>query len=135
MTLFFFFSSRRRHTRYWRDWSSDVCSSDLTSSRSKDEYPFPLYSLFVHTAPIEATSIFAPSTKISLCTKFTQETGLLSSTIIRIFSLLSLFKSMGNSYCIVGLYPLLVLNILLINNITFSYSLFFVSLGPSIISS
>src|SRR3712207_7788387 len=27
--VFFFFSSRRRHTRYWRDWSSDVCSSDL----------------------------------------------------------------------------------------------------------
>src|SRR5947209_13012546 len=24
-----FFSSRIRHTRYWRDWSSDVCSSDL----------------------------------------------------------------------------------------------------------
>src|SRR3712207_9035275 len=29
MYIFFFFSSRRRHTRYWRDWSSDVCSSDL----------------------------------------------------------------------------------------------------------
>src|SRR3712207_6050555 len=29
MIYFFFFSSRRRHTRYWRDWSSDVCSSDL----------------------------------------------------------------------------------------------------------
>src|SRR5690606_39474553 len=27
--LFFFFSSRRRHTRFSRDWSSDVCSSDL----------------------------------------------------------------------------------------------------------
>src|SRR3712207_7656626 len=27
--IYFFFSSRRRHTRYWRDWSSDVCSSDL----------------------------------------------------------------------------------------------------------
>src|SRR5690606_39289996 len=26
---FFFFSSRRRHTRFSRDWSSDVCSSDL----------------------------------------------------------------------------------------------------------
>src|SRR3712207_791891 len=25
----FFFSSRRQHTRNWRDWSSDVCSSDL----------------------------------------------------------------------------------------------------------
>src|SRR3712207_7644242 len=30
---FFFFSSRRRHTRYWRDWSSDVCSSDLLDVR------------------------------------------------------------------------------------------------------
>src|SRR5215471_21243805 len=29
MFLFFFFSSRRRHTRSLRDWSSDVCSSDL----------------------------------------------------------------------------------------------------------
>src|SRR3712207_8125353 len=29
LCLVFFFSSRRRHTRYWRDWSSDVCSSDL----------------------------------------------------------------------------------------------------------
>src|SRR5690554_7100299 len=27
--FFFFFSSRRRHTRCGRDWSSDVCSSDL----------------------------------------------------------------------------------------------------------
>src|SRR5437762_8106437 len=30
--LFFFFSSRRRHTRYIGDWSSDVCSSDLDAS-------------------------------------------------------------------------------------------------------
>src|SRR5687768_17885502 len=29
LSLFFFFSSRRRHTRCSRDWSSDVCSSDL----------------------------------------------------------------------------------------------------------
>src|SRR5690606_39305973 len=28
-SIFFFFSSRRRHTRFSRDWSSDVCSSDL----------------------------------------------------------------------------------------------------------
>src|SRR2546426_8328836 len=31
--LFFFFSSRRRHTRLQGDWSSDVCSSDLTRIR------------------------------------------------------------------------------------------------------
>src|SRR5690606_39597070 len=29
--FFFLFSSRRRHTRFSRDWSSDVCSSDLLS--------------------------------------------------------------------------------------------------------
>src|SRR2546430_12607887 len=29
MLSFFFFSSRRRHTRFDCDWSSDVCSSDL----------------------------------------------------------------------------------------------------------
>src|SRR3712207_7289052 len=34
---FFFFSSRRRHTRYWRDWSSDVCSSDLRRLAPGDE--------------------------------------------------------------------------------------------------
>src|SRR5256884_4498635 len=31
--LFFFFSSRRRHTRCSRDWSSDVCSSDLSLAK------------------------------------------------------------------------------------------------------
>src|SRR5690606_40263990 len=29
LVFVFFFSSRRRHTRFSRDWSSDVCSSDL----------------------------------------------------------------------------------------------------------
>src|SRR6266498_513593 len=31
-SIFFFFSSRRRHTRCGRDWSSDVCSSDLAGA-------------------------------------------------------------------------------------------------------
>src|SRR5215210_6548026 len=42
MYFVFFFSSRRRHTRYIGDWSSDVCSSDLdgtiTSSRVAELY-------------------------------------------------------------------------------------------------
>src|SRR5690606_40641079 len=32
-----FFSSRRRHTRFSRDWSSDVCSSDLTGGTNADQ--------------------------------------------------------------------------------------------------
>src|SRR5436309_14977057 len=34
--FFFFFSSRRRHTRFSRDWSSDVCSSDLFANLDAD---------------------------------------------------------------------------------------------------
>src|SRR5258707_5933145 len=41
LLLLFFFSSRRRHTRYWRDWSSDVCSSDLIV-----QIPRPYVSVF-----------------------------------------------------------------------------------------
>src|SRR5690554_7286033 len=36
MPWFFFFSSRRRHTRCGRDWSSDVCSSDLSEENTID---------------------------------------------------------------------------------------------------
>src|SRR5947209_12435882 len=35
----FFFSSIRLHTRYWRDWSSDVCSSDLLRHPSERREP------------------------------------------------------------------------------------------------
>src|SRR5262245_64626197 len=37
--VFFFFSSRRRHTRCLSDWSSDVCSSDLTTCRDRQRHP------------------------------------------------------------------------------------------------
>src|SRR5262245_38695325 len=37
--VFFFFSSRRRHTRCLSDWSSDVCSSDLDEDRAVDADP------------------------------------------------------------------------------------------------
>src|SRR3712207_437343 len=55
-----FFSSRRRQTRYWRDWSSDVCSSDLGAKGGYD-FDVPLLpgdfvtteagTGFVHIAP------------------------------------------------------------------------------------
>src|SRR2546430_10748214 len=37
--IVFFFSSRRRHTRFDCDWSSDVCSSDLVVKSSFSSYP------------------------------------------------------------------------------------------------
>src|SRR2546430_12877846 len=38
-SLFFFFSSRRRHTRFDCDWSSDVCSSDLVYGLAYTDSP------------------------------------------------------------------------------------------------
>src|SRR5436189_2497918 len=35
INIYFFFSSRRRHTRYIGDWSSDVCSSDLSKHQGE----------------------------------------------------------------------------------------------------
>src|SRR5207248_8714056 len=43
----FFFSSRRRHTRSYGDWSSDVCSSDLVSRRFDVELSQPQVALTV----------------------------------------------------------------------------------------
>src|SRR2546430_11831675 len=46
--LFFFFSSRRRHTRFDCDWSSDVCSSDLGLLRLFErKFPQLLFSVLV----------------------------------------------------------------------------------------
>src|SRR5690606_40443174 len=47
----FFFSSRRRHTRFSRDWSSDVCSSDLNTMPAKQRdlaMVFQSYALYPH---------------------------------------------------------------------------------------
>src|SRR5437762_5091129 len=66
LSLFhFFFSSRRRHTRYIGDWSSDVCSSDLgTNPTVISLTPLPTTSRgllnantthFVRTVPVAVT--------------------------------------------------------------------------------
>src|SRR5437764_8966966 len=48
LILIFFFSSRRRHTRYIGDWSSDVCSSDLFTVGMKPFRPRPLVQERLH---------------------------------------------------------------------------------------
>src|SRR2546429_112312 len=57
-TSVFFFSSRRRHTRCSRDWSSDVCSSDLSSGMNSQAY-FPGKSVSFSTP-------YVPQSRISL---------------------------------------------------------------------
>src|SRR2546429_2065768 len=50
VVCFFFFSSRRRHTRCSRDWSSDVCSSDLFPAHTcaaRSTLPYSLWLPFV----------------------------------------------------------------------------------------
>src|SRR3712207_9344031 len=63
----FFFSSRRRHTRYWRDWSSDVCSSDLRCSRPAScrgacsDLLLPPASALKRVLTLSATSMMPPA--------------------------------------------------------------------------
>src|SRR2546422_3808053 len=51
--LFFFFSSRRRHTRCSRDWSSDVCSSDLRLAASRVRWEVPVATSAVTGAGLD----------------------------------------------------------------------------------
>src|SRR6266699_5588373 len=51
--FFFFFSSRRRHTRCGRDWSSDVCSSDLLGAKYVDYDPGLSDTLLARGEPIQ----------------------------------------------------------------------------------
>src|SRR5699024_9092800 len=52
---FFFFSSRRRHTRSKRDWSSDVCSSDLRTSMI-EIHPFEQLVAFADCGTLSAAA-------------------------------------------------------------------------------
>src|SRR5690625_6793361 len=51
--VFFFFSSRRRHTRWPRDWSSDVCSSDLRCSGRECSHPGQVWQSCCHQEQTE----------------------------------------------------------------------------------
>src|SRR6202048_5515313 len=50
--MMFFFSSRRRHTRSTRDWSSDVCSSDLGSASTDSD----VYARYTHVMAADPRS-------------------------------------------------------------------------------
>src|SRR5256886_8081657 len=74
--FFFFFSSRRRHTRFDCDWSSDVCSSDLTllpsSSTSTPRTMKPLEEYFCCISISQGISIWHGSHHVAQ--KFTSTT-------------------------------------------------------------
>src|SRR5438067_11344292 len=54
--MFFFFSSRRRHTRSKRDWSSDVCSSDLPEINSRNGMRRGMAERTAINSPIQGTA-------------------------------------------------------------------------------
>src|SRR2546429_2286685 len=63
LCVFFFFSSRRRHTRCSRDWSSDVCSSDLERvgiDRKRMLEDIAAYGVtnLEHPLPVDADTLF-----------------------------------------------------------------------------
>src|SRR5206468_7147477 len=72
---FFFFSSRRRHTRSDRDWSSDVCSSDLfstleTTLTRERRLPVPAGPTPCRDIPWAAVRAEPISLRLTLCFRF-----------------------------------------------------------------
>src|SRR2546430_4312206 len=57
--IFFFFSSRRRHTRFDCDWSSDVCSSDLVVEVRQQRVRLPRSDVTIRTEVPDHWSIVA----------------------------------------------------------------------------
>src|SRR3989454_9230950 len=62
MRFFFFFSSRRRHTRLQGDWSSDVCSSDLLVGKYGEGNPVGFFRDFMQNTVIPHSQVFAQLT-------------------------------------------------------------------------
>src|SRR2546422_3148624 len=57
---FFFFSSRRRHTRCSRDWSSDVCSSDLGAFAAEASVAIESNPYVYRVVPGKEQEVFLP---------------------------------------------------------------------------
>src|SRR5437660_3202417 len=75
-SLVFFFSSRRRHTRWPRDWSSDVCSSDLAHGKGSATLHFevkPEYHINSHKPSNELlipTELATPQGPVKLTAQY-----------------------------------------------------------------
>src|SRR2546422_5533439 len=82
--LFFFFSSRRRHTRCSRDWSSDVCSSDLTEVLGSLPMRAVPSSWIDH--PSVSTFSSVPTTSIPAASSISRPVATMSSAILRSLS-------------------------------------------------
>src|SRR5256885_8270492 len=82
LSCFFFFSSRRRHTRLQGDWSSDVCSSDLpTDFASRKVTPC---AIVISVRPLGLAAAFTKALKGSgISTDSTQHTGYEHPTLDR----------------------------------------------------
>src|SRR2546426_11798275 len=88
--FFFFFSSRRRHTRLQGDWSSDVCSSDLTATdvagnTATQTATFSvLYNFtgFLPPIPNDGSGVFKLGSNVPVKFPLTDVKGVLVSTAI-----------------------------------------------------
>src|SRR3712207_9353903 len=75
------FSSRRRHTRYWHDWSSDVCSSDLESEANFISVKGPeLLSKWVGESERGIREIFRRARQAAPCVVFFDEVDSIAPT-------------------------------------------------------
>src|SRR5690554_7751892 len=88
---FFFFSSRRRHTRCGRDWSSDVCSSDSVVKIYKKEGIKNANSFMLGTFIIIALQTYLAVFFARIIDKSLFITGILREVGLVVFTLLTVY--------------------------------------------
>src|SRR2546429_6039247 len=99
-TIIFFFSSRRRHTRCSRDWSSDVCSSDLSTASSPCPCKSPKKLSFQPLNGKKAIGAAIPTLMPTLPTRSEEHTSELQSRLHLVCRLLLEKKKMHNGLCL-----------------------------------
>src|SRR5437868_9312227 len=73
--FFFFFSSRRRHTRSKRDWSSDVCSSDLLTLVATDGRRLAMAEIELEFPRSHESDLIAPTKAVTELQRLLTEDG------------------------------------------------------------
>src|SRR6266513_4213684 len=94
LVVFFFFSSRRRHTRSKRDWSSDVCSSDLTGWLEENRPSMSAPSI-IHGDYSPFNVMVAPDPPARLAAIVDWDTGTIGDPLLDIGHLLARWTEPG----------------------------------------
>src|SRR5471030_1450121 len=97
-SCFFFFSSRRRHTRCLSDWSSDVCSSDLHIERQQSPQAANLFFKIIDARARQRSTALATNIDFNAWGDYLGDPPLATAFLDRVVDGAIILKINGKSY-------------------------------------